>query len=156
MYQSLATLGKHHFTGDWELSQSECTHSGTHICFQHIWISCHQMHTHRHAKIYSLQFYWLMAAETSINKALHSTKILTDNIGWKSIKSLILKTFTWSVIERLPGKAAAVKPVEIQEWKIQGTEEITWGTKQYTQYMVGKKLPTVPSNATTITWTLLV
>lgn len=28
-------------------------------------------------------------------------------------------------IERLPGTAAAMKPVEVQEWKIQGTEEIT-------------------------------
>lgn len=79
-----------------------------------------------------------MAAETSVSKALHATKILTESIGWTSIEYLILKTFTWPIIERLPGTAAAMKPVEIQEWKIQGTEEITWGTKQYTQYMVGK------------------
>lgn len=83
------------------------------------------MHIHRHAKIYSLQFYWLMEAETSINKALHAPKFLTESIGWKSVGSLILKTFTWPVIERLPGTAAAMKPVEVQEWKIQGTEEIT-------------------------------
>lgn len=52
------------------------------------------MHIHRHAKIYSLQFYWLMAAETSISKALHATEFLTESIGWKSTESLILKTFT--------------------------------------------------------------
>lgn len=36
-----------------------------------------------------------------------------------------LKTFTCPVTERLPGAATAVKSVEVQEWKVQGTEEIT-------------------------------
>lgn len=31
----------------------------------------------------------------------------------------------------LPGKAAAMKAVEVQKWKFRGTEEITWGTKYY-------------------------
>lgn len=141
MYQSFATLGKHYFTGDWELSPSECINSRKHRYFQHIWISGHQMHIHRHAKIYSLQFYWLMAAETSKSKPLHALKFLHESIGWKSVGSLILKTFTWPVIERLPGTAAAVKPVEVQEWKIQGTEEITcWmgcrGQQHHTEYIV--------------------
>ena len=66
-----------------------------------------------------------MPAETSITEVLHAPKFLTDSQGWKSMGSLILKTFTCPVIERLPGTAAAMKPVEVQEWKVQGTEEIT-------------------------------
>jgi len=36
IYQSFATLGKNYFTGDWETSFSECTHSYKHVYLQHI------------------------------------------------------------------------------------------------------------------------
>lgn len=65
-------LGKHYFTGDWELWIRMPSLKETHILSAHlkVHLSGHQIHIYSHAKIYSLQFYWLMAAETSISKAL--------------------------------------------------------------------------------------